>query len=54
MKLLKLRNGRIAEGHAPAPNVDKTTFSDLAAMLIDDYEPTVGGRCAACAAASRT
>jgi hypothetical protein len=29
VRLLNLRNGRLAEGHAPAPDVGKTMFADL-------------------------
>ena len=38
VRLLRLRTGWVAQGHQPMPDVGKTTFADLAAMLIDDYE----------------
>ena len=38
VKLLKKRIGRAAEGYKPAPDVSRTTFDDLADMLVQDYE----------------
>lgn len=37
-KLLKRRLGEIAQGHPVGPDVEKTTFEDLAAMLGNDYK----------------
>jgi site-specific recombinase XerD len=38
VRLLKLRTGRVAAGHAPAPDVSRTRFDDLANILLDNYE----------------
>ena len=37
VKLLKDRLGAAAQGKPVGPNVDKTTFEDLAQILLDDY-----------------
>ncbi len=42
MKLLKRRQGEMGRGRLVGPDVEKTTFEDMAAMLLDDYE--VNGR----------
>ena len=37
-KLLKRRHGEIAEGKPVGPDITRTTFEDLAAMLVNDYK----------------
>ncbi len=37
-KLLKKRHGEIALGKAVGPDVEKTNFEDMAAMIINDYK----------------
>jgi integrase len=37
-KLLKKRHGEIAEGKPVGPDVTRTTFEDMAAMLVNDYK----------------
>jgi integrase len=36
-RLLKKRHGEIAEGKPVGPDISRTTFHDLAAMLVNDY-----------------
>jgi site-specific recombinase XerD len=38
VKLLKKRHGEITAGKPVGPDVEKTTFEDMAAMLTDDYK----------------
>jgi integrase len=37
-KLLKKRHGEIAEGKPVGPDVTRTTFEDMAAMIVNDYK----------------
>ena len=37
-KLLKRRHGEIAEGKPVGPDITRTTFEDMAAMLVNDYK----------------
>ncbi len=36
-KLLKKRHGEIASGKPVGPDIEKTTFEDMQAMLVNDY-----------------
>src|SRR5439155_10764890 len=42
VKLLKRRLGEMGQGRLVGPDVEKTTFTELAAMLVDDYK--INGR----------
>ena len=52
VKLLKRRIGEAAQGKPVGPNVERTTFEDLARILLDDYK--ANGRAAWSALKTRT